>query len=166
MLTLKSGSRFISNMSRFALSRQIYLSCRKQVDSDEWRTHLTNNNTGGTTPLTVGVEKTINSVTLLGRVGSNPVKRGSLEHPVVTFSLATNSNYSYPNGDVNQKTEWHRICVFKPYLRDSILKYTNKGQRVFVQGRIIYGEVKEPEGNLRYTCSIVADDVIYFRNNS
>ncbi len=57
MLTLKSGSRFISNMSRFALSRQIYLSCRKQVDSDEWRTHLTNNNTGGTTPLTVGVEK-------------------------------------------------------------------------------------------------------------
>jgi single-strand DNA-binding protein len=56
--------------------------------------------------------------------------------------------------------------VFKPYLRDSILKYTNKGQRVFVQGRIIYGEVKEPEGNLRYTCSIVADDVIYFRNNS
>ncbi len=44
----------------------------------------------------------INSVTLLGRVGSNPVKRGSLEHPVVTFSLATNSNYSYPNGLLNE----------------------------------------------------------------
>ncbi len=73
---------------------------------------------------------------------------------------------SFPKGEVNQKTEWHRICVFKPYLRDSILKYTNKGQRVFVQGRIIYGEVKEPEGNSRHTSSIVADDVIYFRNSS
>lgn len=37
-------------------------------------------------------------MTLLGRVGSNPVKRGSPDHPVVTFSLATNSNYSYANG--------------------------------------------------------------------
>ena len=43
----------------------------------------------------------INSVTLLGRVGSNPVKRGSVDHPVVTFSLATNSNYSYANGLLN-----------------------------------------------------------------
>jgi len=56
--------------------------------------------------------------------------------------------------------------VFKPYLRDSTLKYTNKGQRVIVQGRIIYGEVKEPEGNLRHTCSIIADDVICFRNST
>ncbi len=40
----------------------------------------------------------INSVTLLGRIGTNPVQRGSIEHPVVTFPLATNSNYKYSNG--------------------------------------------------------------------
>lgn len=70
----------------------------------------------------------------------------------------------YILGEVNQKTEWHRICVFKPYLRDSTFKYTMKGQRVLVQGRIIYGEVKESDGQLRHTCSIVADDVIFFKN--
>jgi single-strand DNA-binding protein len=72
----------------------------------------------------------------------------------------------FPKGEVSQKTEWHRICVFKPYLRESVLKFTNKGQRLLVQGRIIYGEVKENEGNFRHTCSIVADDVISFKNGA
>lgn len=35
----------------------------------------------------------INKVTLLGRVGADPQKRGSEEHPVVVFSLATHQNY-------------------------------------------------------------------------
>jgi len=35
----------------------------------------------------------INKVTLLGRVGADPQKRGTEEHPVVVFSLATHQNY-------------------------------------------------------------------------
>lgn len=35
----------------------------------------------------------INQVTLLGRVGGEPQKRGTDEHPVVVFSLATHQNY-------------------------------------------------------------------------
>lgn len=35
----------------------------------------------------------INQVTLLGRVGADPQKRGSEEHPVVVFSLATHQNF-------------------------------------------------------------------------
>nr|SVE75563.1 EOG090X0O5J [Daphnia dolichocephala] len=165
MFSLKAYSGFVSRVVKLSPSRHIFLSCLKQIN-DDWRpsTNSTNQVEDETASSGVGVEKTINSVTLLGRVGSNPVKRGSQEHPVVTFSLATNSNYSYANGEVTQKTEWHRICVFKPYLRESTLKYTSKGQRVLVQGRIIYGEVREPEGQLRHTSSIVADDVIFFRN--
>nr|CAG4636734.1 EOG090X0O5J [Eubosmina coregoni]SVE70231.1 EOG090X0O5J [Eubosmina coregoni] len=107
-------------------------------------------------------EKSINSVTLLGRI-TNPVKRGTNDHPVVVFSLATNSQYSYSNGEVNQKTEWHRICLFKPQLMENSLKYAAKGQRVLVQGRLIYGEIKDNEGVIRQTSSIVADDIIYFK---
>lgn len=65
---------------------------------------------------------------------------------------------------MSQKTEWHRVCVFKPYLRDVALNYVGKGQRVLVQGRIIYGETKDSEGVTRHTSSIVADDVIFFKN--
>lgn len=35
----------------------------------------------------------INQVTLLGRVGSNPQLRGNETTPVVTFSMATHTNY-------------------------------------------------------------------------
>lgn len=39
---------------------------------------------------------------LLGRVGSDPQKRGSTEHPVVIFSLATHTNYKYETGMYNR----------------------------------------------------------------
>lgn len=32
-------------------------------------------------------------MTILGRVGADPQKRGNEEHPVVTFSVATHNNY-------------------------------------------------------------------------
>lgn len=40
----------------------------------------------------------VNNVTLLGRVGADPQKRGSTQHPVVIFSLATHTNYKYETG--------------------------------------------------------------------
>ncbi|CAG7826355.1 unnamed protein product [Allacma fusca] len=107
------------------------------------------------------VEKTMNQVTLLGRVGQDPQKRGSEEHPVVVFSLATHNNYQQA-GALLQKTDWHRICVFKPYLRESVYRYMSKGQRVLVQGRITYGDVQDEHGVSRTTTSIIADDVTFF----
>ena len=43
----------------------------------------------------------INSVTLLGRLGSAPQKRGTEEHPVVVLSLATHINMSNSQGSEN-----------------------------------------------------------------
>jgi len=116
----------------------------------------------GVAPQVNRVEKTMNQVTLLGRVGADPQKRGTQEHPVVVFSLATHANYQYNSGDLLQKTDWHRVCVFKPYLRDTVYKYMNKGQRVLVQGRITYGEVKGENDQTHIATSIIADDVTFF----
>ncbi|KAK7864397.1 hypothetical protein R5R35_000440 [Gryllus longicercus] len=109
------------------------------------------------------VEKTLNSVTLLGRVGGEPQKRGTEEHPVVIFSLATHANYKYESGEFVQRTDWHRVCVFKPHLRDTVYTFMKKGQRVYVQGRLTYGEVKDENGISRSTTAVVADDVIFFQ---
>lgn len=43
------------------------------------------------------------------------------------------------------------------------MEYLKKGQRTMVQGKITYGEIKDQEGNQRPSCSIVADDIIFFR---
>ena len=65
-----------------------------------------------------------------------------------------------------QRTDWHRICVFKPSLRDTVYTYLKKGQRVYVSGRLTYGEVKDEDGNSRTTTAVVADDVIFFQSGS
>lgn len=97
----------------------------------------------------------------MGRVGVDPQKRGNEEHPVVTFSLATHANYKFESGDWAQRTDWHRVVVFKPNLRDSVMQHLKKGQRTVVQGRINYGEITDKDGTQRVTTSIIADDVVF-----
>lgn len=116
-------------------------------------------------PMPLRIEKTLNQVTLLGRVGGEPQKRGTEQHPVVVFSLATHTNFKDESGDFTQKTDWHRICIFKPSLRDSVYNYMHKGQRVYVTGRLAYGEIKDEAGNTRSATSIIAEDVIFFQAN-
>ncbi|VEN37308.1 unnamed protein product [Callosobruchus maculatus] len=110
------------------------------------------------------IEKTINCVQLLGRVGADPQKKGSEERPIAVFSLATHTNYRYESGEFLQRTEWHRIICFKPGLRETILSHLKKGQRVHVTGRITYGEVKGEDGKPKSTTAIAAEDVIFFHS--
>ena len=55
MLSLKTAIGLTKNLSRFEFSRQIFVSSRKQVDSEEPPTDA--NETA--TPITVGLEKSL-----------------------------------------------------------------------------------------------------------
>ncbi|XP_022168408.1 single-stranded DNA-binding protein, mitochondrial [Myzus persicae] len=127
---------------------------------------LFRNNYTQEAPQPIKIEKTINKVTLLGRVGADPQKRGTEEHPVVVFSLATHQNYINNNEESTQKTDWHRIVVFRPGLRDTVYNYLQKGQRVHISGRLIYGDLKDESGTTRTTTSIAADDIIFFNSKN
>lgn len=70
-------------------------------------------------------------------------------------------SFRYESGDWSQKTDWHRIVVFKPQLRESVMSYLRRGQRAMVQGKISYGEITDQEGKQRVSTSIIADDVIF-----
>ncbi len=52
--------------------------------------------------------------------------------------------------------------MLRPKLLDSVHQTVSKGQRVMVQGRLMYGEVEDKAGIARHTTTIVADDVIRF----
>uniref|UniRef100_A0AAQ5ZL55 Single-stranded DNA-binding protein, mitochondrial n=1 Tax=Amphiprion ocellaris TaxID=80972 RepID=A0AAQ5ZL55_AMPOC len=80
------------------------------------------------------LERSINRVQLLGRVGQDPVMRQvEGRNPVTIFSLATNEMWrsgegeTSSTGDISQKTTWHRVSVFKPGLRDVAYQYVKKG---------------------------------------
>ncbi|XP_070474097.1 single-stranded DNA-binding protein, mitochondrial isoform X1 [Equus przewalskii] len=110
------------------------------------------------------LERSLNRVQLLGRVGQDPVMRQvEGKNPVTIFSLATNEMWrsgeseAYQMGDVSQKTTWHRISVFRPGLRDVAYQYVKKGSRIYVEGKVDYGEYTDKNNVRRQATTIIAD---------
>jgi single-strand DNA-binding protein len=97
----------------------------------------------------------LNQVSLIGNVGQDPkvfdTKQGN---KIVRFSIATNERWTDKNGDRQEKTEWHNICVFNSHLAMIAEEYIKKGSRVFVQGRKETGEY-ESEGVTKQSVDIV-----------
>lgn len=102
------------------------------------------------------IERSLNRVTLLGRVGSDAQLRGTLDHPVVIFNMAT----STPS-----KTDWHRISVFKPGLRELTENYVKSGIRLMVEGKISYGHIIDRNGSSVPTTSIIAEEIIFLSSS-
>ncbi|NXK61940.1 SSBP protein, partial [Sylvietta virens] len=113
----------------------------------------------------------MNRVQLLGRVGQDPIMRQvEGKNPVTIFSLATNEMWRTGDsevgqgalfllcapGDISQKTTWHRISVFRPGLRDVTYQYVRKGARIFVEGKIDYGEYTDKNNVRRQATTIIA----------
>ncbi|XP_063785050.1 single-stranded DNA-binding protein, mitochondrial [Pseudophryne corroboree] len=115
------------------------------------------------------LERSLNKVQLLGRVGQDPVMRQTDgKNPVTIFSVATNelwrsgeSEVFSATGDINQKTTWHRISVFRPGLRDVAYQHIKKGARVYVEGKIDYGEYTDKNNVRRQATTIIADNIIF-----
>lgn len=85
-------------------------------------------------------EKSLNKITLIGRVGCEPdIKILSGGDKVATFSLATNEYWKDKNtNELRSKTDWHRIVVYDQGIVELIHKYLKKGRRVYIQGSLQY----------------------------
>ncbi|XP_071942838.1 single-stranded DNA-binding protein, mitochondrial-like isoform X2 [Antedon mediterranea] len=112
------------------------------------------------------VEKSVNKVVLIGRIGREPEMRGSQENPCTAFPLATSENFKDKTGEYQQKTQWHRIVIFRPWLKDTVYTYAKKGSRIYLEGKIEYGQYTDDDGNTNFTTSVVADDVIFLDHRS
>ncbi|MEO8578115.1 MAG: single-stranded DNA-binding protein [Gemmatimonadales bacterium] len=106
------------------------------------------------------MSRSVNKVTLIGNLGNEPeVRTTAGGSKVATFSLATGRQWTGANGEKQEKTEWHRCVAWNGKssgmgLADIVEKYCRKGERVFVEGSIEYGQYKDKEGQTRYTTEI------------
>ncbi|XP_005111468.1 single-stranded DNA-binding protein, mitochondrial [Aplysia californica] len=105
-------------------------------------------------------ERGLNRVQLIGRIGRDPEHRGTDEHPCIVFPLATNLSFRKAStGELMSKTDWHRICVFRPGLRDNVASRIAKGDRVMVEGSLSYQRYTDSDRPVNIT-SILADDIM------
>ena len=114
--------------------------------------------------------RSLNKVTLIGNVGSEPevrtVQGGS---KVAQFSLATSRNWNDQSGTKQEKTEWHRCVVWNTKfgtLADVAEKYVRKGEKLYVEGEIEYRQWQDKDGQTRYTTEIKVRELILLGGRS
>jgi len=105
--------------------------------------------------------KSVNKVILLGNVGRDPEIRSTGGGTMVaTFSLATSSNQKDPQGNWQERTEWHNIVAYAR-LAEVVRDYVKKGHKLFIEGRLNTRnwEDKEHPSIKHYRTEIVASDL-------
>jgi single-strand DNA-binding protein len=100
-----------------------------------------------------------NTVTLVGFVGNTPEVRTAQSGAAITsLSLATTRSFKGAEGGRQTETEWHRITCFNG-IGKCVAEHVTKGAMVMVTGRIHYSRWTDSEGQARYGCEIIAEQV-------
>lgn len=105
------------------------------------------------------MNKIKNSVTLVGRIGVDPISK-TFENGVkqTKFPLATNETIIGPNGRIT-KTQWHNIVTWGNKA-DLVMKYVKKGQLMCIDGKIVYRTWTDESGVSRKITEVHANEVL------
>ena len=99
----------------------------------------------------------VNKVVLVGHLGGDPETRFTPSGAAVAnFNLATNESWRDANGDIQDKTEWHRCVMFgkSAEMAGDLLK---KGQLVFTEGKLQTRNWDDKDSVKRYTTEVVCE---------
>ena len=102
----------------------------------------------------------LNKVMVIGHLGRDPEMRYTPSgRPVTTFSVATSRSWTTSDGERRSETEWFNIVAWGS-LAEICKQYLNKGQQVYVEGRLQTRRWEDEEGNKRSTVELVAREMI------
>jgi single-strand DNA-binding protein len=101
----------------------------------------------------------VNKVILIGNLGSDPeVKYTPSGVPVANFSLATTESWTDRNGERQERTEWHRLVLWRK-LAEIAGQYLKKGSKLYVEGKLQTRSWEDQSGQKRYTTEVVVNDM-------
>lgn len=99
----------------------------------------------------------LNKVILIGNLGRDPEIRTTNDgREIASFSLATSESWKdKATGERKDKTEWHRVVVFKEGLINVIKSYLKKGAKVYLEGQLQTRKWVDNSGQEKYTTEVV-----------
>ena len=102
----------------------------------------------------------VNKVILVGNLGKDPeVRYMPNGNAIANITLATIESWKdKQSGEQQEKTEWHRIVMFRR-LGEIAGEYLKKGSQVYIEGKLQTRKWQDNSGNDRYTTEIVASDM-------
>jgi single-strand DNA-binding protein len=103
----------------------------------------------------------LNKVMIIGNVGKDPEMRYTANgSAVTTFSIACNRNYSGPDGERKEETEWFSVVTWNK-LAETCSQFLQKGRRAYVEGRLHTRSWDGPDGQRRYRTEVIANTVLF-----
>ncbi len=101
----------------------------------------------------------INKVILVGNLGNDPEVRYSQSgSALTTISVATSESWKDKDGNMQERTEWHRVKFFGR-LAEIAGEYLKKGRQVYIEGRLRTEKYTDKAGIEKYSTDIIADEM-------
>jgi single-strand DNA-binding protein len=99
----------------------------------------------------------MNKVILVGNVGKDPEIRFTQSgDKLANFTLATSERWKdKASGEMNDRTEWHRVVIFNTNLAEVVEKYVHKGSKIYLEGQIQTRKWTDQSGAEKYTTEVV-----------
>lgn len=84
---------------------------------------------------------------------------------VAQISIATTEKWKDKNGEKQERTEWHRIVMYRK-LAEIAGQYLKKGRSIYIEGRIQTQKYTDKKDGIeRYVTQIVAETMKMLGNN-
>lgn len=102
--------------------------------------------------------KGVNKVILIGHLGQDPeIRYMPAGGAVANFTLATSESWrDKQSGEMREKTEWHRVCIFGK-LAEVAGEYLKKGSQIYIEGSLQTRKWQDQSGQDRYTTEVVVN---------
>ncbi len=102
----------------------------------------------------------LNRATIIGHMTAKPELRTTPNSQSVSnFSVATNRRWTSGDGEQQEETEFHDIVAWGK-LAEISEQFLDKGNRVYVDGRLQTRSWEGQDGNKRQRTEIVAENII------
>lgn len=101
----------------------------------------------------------VNKVILVGNLGRDPEVRYTPNgQAVARFSVATTEKWRDPQGQLQERTEWHNVVVWGKQA-EICGQYLAKGRQVYVEGRLQTRSYDDKDGVKRQVTEVIAQTV-------
>ncbi len=106
----------------------------------------------------------LNKVLLIGCLGCDPEMRYTPSgRPVTSFSLATSRSWTSSDGERREETEWFNIVTWGN-LAEICKQHLNKGQQIYIEGRLQTRGWEDETGKKHFRTEVVANEMIMLGN--
>ncbi|MBF0260950.1 MAG: single-stranded DNA-binding protein [Magnetococcales bacterium] len=101
------------------------------------------------------MSRSLNKVQLIGNLGSDPEVRFTQDgRPIANLRIATSESWKDQQGQMQEKTEWHRVVMFGK-LAEIAQQYLRKGSKVYIEGQLQTRKWTDNQNQERYTTEVV-----------